>query len=258
MNLDTVIRNAYIYNKKVGRDKIFISVDIHDTIAQANYADEMPEVIETAMDALRKLNKFPEIVLILFSSSYNHEQYISYFIHHGVRFKYFNENPEVCDTKTGDFSKKFFYNVLIDDKAGFELSDWDVVVDSITKHRSVFETQDPEGNEEDPYVLGYQFTVTSSKGDIQYGPYLDKERAINRRDELIKENLRLHIRFQEYDRLMRDKEAKLKFAFFGNSHQLRIEMDKWKEFLLDSRPEFKEMHSENYHFGGIKTVKIYT
>lgn len=150
MNLDKVIQNAYVYNKKVGRKSVYLAVDIHDTIARSNYADEMPEVIETAMDALRKLNEFPEIVLILFSSSYNHEQYISYFIHHGVRFKYFNENPEVCDTKTGDFSKKFFYNVLIDDKAGFELSDWDVVVNSITKHRGVFEDQEPEGNEEDP------------------------------------------------------------------------------------------------------------
>lgn len=128
MNLAKAIEKAYMYNQKVGRKKIYWAVDIHDTIAQSNYANEMPSVISKAMSVLNRIKEFPETVLILYSCSYNHEAYIEYFKTHGVEFTYFNENPEICDTSTGDFSKKFYYNVLLDDKAGFEDSDWDTVL----------------------------------------------------------------------------------------------------------------------------------
>lgn len=257
MNIDNVIRNAYIYNKKVGRDKIYLCVDIHDTIAHSNYADAMPDVIETAMDALRKLNNFPEIVLILFSSSYNHDAYIEHFRRHGVEFKYFNENPEVCDTKTGDFSKKFFYNLLIDDKAGFELRDWDIVVASITKHRVVFEDEKPSEPEIGDYVYGYQFNAHSSTRSIQYGPFMSEDRAVNFRDQLISDNKHKFSRFVEFNQLMDSHRAKIRFAHYGNTGIIDSEMRKWKEFLLDSRPEFKEMDQELYNFGEIQQIKIY-
>ena len=98
----------------------------------------MPKIIPEAEKAIKEIQEFPEIVLILFSSSYHHSEYIEYFKSNGMNFKYFNENPEIADTKTGDFSKKFFYNALIDDKAGFEIEEWDGVVESIKKHRIDF------------------------------------------------------------------------------------------------------------------------
>lgn len=138
MALTDSIINAYKYNKKVGRQKIYWAVDIHDTIAHSNYADEMPTVIPEAIEALKILQAFPETVLILFSSSYHHAQYIEHFMKQGVYFKYFNENPEVCDTATGDFSKKFYYNVLIDDKAGFVQDDWNEVLNTTRVYRIGF------------------------------------------------------------------------------------------------------------------------
>lgn len=36
-----------------------------------------------------------------------------------------NSNPDEKDTKTGDFSKKFYFNILLDDRAGFQPeTDW--------------------------------------------------------------------------------------------------------------------------------------
>lgn len=257
MNLDTVIRNAYIYNKKVGRDKIYVAIDVHDTIAQANYADEMPEVIETAMDALRKLNKFPEIVLILFSSSYNHDAYIEHFQKYGVDFTYFNENPEICDSKTGDFSKKFFYNLLIDDKAGFELRDWEVVVNSVTKHRAIFQDEKPVEPEIGDYVYGHQFMARSSTREIQYGPFMSRDKAVEFRDRLLSENKHKYGRYLEFIQLMDSQEAKIKFAHYGNLGIIHSELRKYKEFLLDARPEFNDMDTELFNFEEIQLVKIY-
>lgn len=155
MSIKNAIRKAYQYNKKVGRDKIYICTDIHDTLAVSNYSDEMPDIIPAALDAIKKINKFPEIVLILFSSSYDHSDYIDYFARYGLRFMYFNENPEVRDTKTGDFSKKFYYNVLLDDKAGFEVTDWLDVVDAITEYRVGFNTEPMKVTDELPEYSTY-------------------------------------------------------------------------------------------------------
>lgn len=155
MSIKNAIRRAYEYNKKVGRNKIYIAVDIHDTLAVSNYSNEMPPIIPAALNAIREICKFPEIVLILFSSSYDHSDYIDYFARYGLRFMYFNENPEVRDTKTGDFSKKFYYNVLLDDKAGFEVTDWLDVVDAITEYRVGFNTEPMKVTDELPEYSTY-------------------------------------------------------------------------------------------------------
>jgi hypothetical protein len=44
----------------------------------------------------------------------------------GIAFDYVNSNPEVPDTETGNFTDKFYFNFLIDDKAGFDAeTDWE-------------------------------------------------------------------------------------------------------------------------------------
>lgn len=257
MNIDNVIRNAYIYNKKVGRDKIYICTDIHDTIAMANYADEMPDVIETAMDALRKLNEFPEIVLILFSSSYHHDEYIEHFRKYGVNFTYFNENPEICDSKTGDFSKKFFYNVLLDDKAGFELRDWEVVVNAVIKYRKIFEQSEETNPLLEDYVIGYQFTKTSKGRVEQIGPFMNRDKIVNIRDHMIGENMRKNSIYREYVQLIQYKESEIRLECVGDIGRHDSIMRQWREFLLSSRPEFKSMDSELDEFSEISEIKVY-
>jgi hypothetical protein len=43
----------------------------------------------------------------------------------GLKFHYFNENPECSNTEMCDFGRKFYFNILIDDKAGFDGNyDW--------------------------------------------------------------------------------------------------------------------------------------
>ena len=63
---------------------------------------------------------------------------MDYFGESYMVFDYFNENPEVKNTATGDFSMKIYFNVMIDDKAGFEKSDWENVVESVKMARAVY------------------------------------------------------------------------------------------------------------------------
>lgn len=114
--------------KARGWDKINIAVDWHDTICQSTYNSTALNFYEAAIPALRKLSKRKDIVLILFTSSY--DDVIEQFLDHcekqyEIFFDYVNCNPEISNTKYGDFSKKFYYDILIDDKAGFNPdTDW--------------------------------------------------------------------------------------------------------------------------------------
>jgi len=41
-----------------------------------------------------------------------------------INFDFVNKNPSENNTSYADFSKKFYFNILLDDKAFFEPSDW--------------------------------------------------------------------------------------------------------------------------------------
>lgn len=103
-------------------DKITIAVDWHDTICKSTYGGTALNFYKEAIAPLRALSKNDKIVLILFTSSYDEsvKEFLDVCIEkYDIYFDYVNENPEVENTEYGDFSKKFYYDILIDDKAGF-------------------------------------------------------------------------------------------------------------------------------------------
>lgn len=44
-----------------------------------------------------------------------------------LKFHYINSNPECPSTELCDFSEKFYFNVLLDDKAAFVEKDWETI-----------------------------------------------------------------------------------------------------------------------------------
>ena len=90
--LEESVKKAYSNLKELGRKKIYIAVDIHDTIAEANYKNTMPDVLNGAQKAIQALRGFPEVVLILWSSCYesSYQTYLDHFKSHGMIFDYFN------------------------------------------------------------------------------------------------------------------------------------------------------------------------
>jgi hypothetical protein len=73
----------------------------------------------------------PDNRLILWSSCHPEEYsaIIGFLEQHGIAVDYFNENPEIENTPSGNFEKKFYFSILLDDKAGFDPeTDWDEIL----------------------------------------------------------------------------------------------------------------------------------
>lgn len=112
-----------------GWKKTYWAFDIHGTLLRPNYQSGQisHEFYPHAKEVMQRLSQRDDIVKILFTSSYREEirQYRSFFASQGIHFNYFNENPEVADGAYGYYQDKFYFNVLFDDKAGFDGdTDW--------------------------------------------------------------------------------------------------------------------------------------
>jgi len=92
-----------------------------------------------AKETLQLISSRDDIVMIMFTSSYPAEIqfYNAVFKKFGINFKYVNENPEIDSTKGnfGYYTNKFYFNVLIEDKASFDpLIEWKQVYDLLVKY----------------------------------------------------------------------------------------------------------------------------
>ena len=97
MSLEKAIKIAFSLNDAKKYPKIYIAVDLHDTVIPANYKNGVFEKpYEGAVKALSFLSQLEDVCLILFTSSYPenvpgiYEEMEKY----GIFFDYFNENPE--------------------------------------------------------------------------------------------------------------------------------------------------------------------
>ena len=110
-------------------EKTYWAFDIHGTILKPNYKPNeiSREFYPFAIDVLQILDKRKDIVKILYTCSYpiEIEQYVDLFSQHQIYFDHINQNPEVANGGYGYYQDKFYFNVLMDDKAGFDgETDW--------------------------------------------------------------------------------------------------------------------------------------
>ncbi|MBL0742009.1 hypothetical protein [Chryseolinea lacunae] len=110
-------------------DKTYWAIDIHGTILKPNFSatEVSTEFYPDAIPVLQLLSKRKDVVRILYTCSYPHEIeiYLKHFAAHDIHFDYVNQNPEVSNGAYGYYKEKFYFNVLLEDKAGFDpASDW--------------------------------------------------------------------------------------------------------------------------------------
>ena len=126
---------AFRRKEEKGWEKIYVVVDIHDTILRACYENEETyDFMPAARHALQLMSSRDDICLILWSGCYPErmEAYRQRFAQDGIHFDYINENPEVGNTSFQDFSQKLYFNVGIDDKFGFDpATDWIEVIEAL-------------------------------------------------------------------------------------------------------------------------------
>lgn len=129
------------FNRKAEKnwEKIYVIVDIHDTILRACYEQqETYDYFPHARQALRQLSRRKDICLILWTACDQDKlaAYIRHFEQNGIHFDYANENPEVGNTELSCFDHKLYFNVGIDDKFGFDAhTDWLEVKRALQAHQ---------------------------------------------------------------------------------------------------------------------------
>lgn len=103
----------------------FWAFDIHGTILVPTFRKHSKdsEFYPWAKQTLQLISKRKDIVMIMFTSSYPEEieHYKKVFEENDIHFDYINENPKIASNldNFGYYEKKFYFNVLLDDKSGF-------------------------------------------------------------------------------------------------------------------------------------------
>ena len=98
---------------------IYFAVDLHGTIIRPGH--ERIEFYPDAVSVVKWINKRTDCKIILWTSS--HKEEIHSFLHeclkNDIRIDFVIENPLEGDSKRACFAKKFYFNILLDDKSGF-------------------------------------------------------------------------------------------------------------------------------------------
>lgn len=133
MSIIKAIEKAYKKAEERGYERIYYAIDVHDTILKSNYENGGYEFVnEDAKKCLQMLVYFNEVRIILWSSLYDQQksEIMQFLADHGIYFHSFNENPMEPDTEYAKFSEKFYFSVLLDDKAGFDPdTDWKAIME---------------------------------------------------------------------------------------------------------------------------------
>jgi len=128
MSIINAIKRAYEVNKQRNWTTVYWAIGLHGVCLNSNYDNGNYSFInEDVLEGLRAISNQKDSKIIIWSSWHEFEQpdIIKFFNMYGIRVDYFNKNPEIGNTKTGNFDSKFYFSILLDDKAGFNPdTDW--------------------------------------------------------------------------------------------------------------------------------------
>lgn len=130
------IKRAFSDKKKRNWDRLYVAIDLHDTIIEGKYnlKNEGANFFPNAVNVLKNWTERKDMILILWTSS--HDQSVQEQIERmkklGIKFDYINSNPDVPSNELCNFKDKFYFNILLDDKAGFDgPTDWFKIEESL-------------------------------------------------------------------------------------------------------------------------------
>lgn len=132
MNIIKAIETAY--RKKSERNYKFLywCIDLHGVILEGKYNlnNDGAKPYPYALKTLKLISNNPSNKIILWTSSYvlPTAAILTWLNENNIKIHFINENPDYTLTELCDFTKKFFFDILFDDKAGFEgEKDWEPV-----------------------------------------------------------------------------------------------------------------------------------
>jgi hypothetical protein len=127
-SIEKAFDKAFNTMRQRGWDKIYVFLDIHETMLYPDYNNQDPlKFYEHAEEVLQYLSTRKDISLGLLTCSYPDEikRYLKFFSEHNINFVHVNKNLEVKNTRYGYYEDKPYFNVFFEDKAGFDAhNDW--------------------------------------------------------------------------------------------------------------------------------------
>lgn len=138
MSILRAIDRAYDVLIQRNWDTIYWCVDLHGTVLESSYdSGEIHFISQEIADTLAYISGLPETCLILWSSitAADELKIRKLFADKGIKVDFVNENPLIDNTITGNFDRKFYFSILVDDKAGFCPSEWPAVTERVNFNR---------------------------------------------------------------------------------------------------------------------------
>lgn len=133
MSIISAIDHAYHTARSRNWDTIYWAIDLHGVCLRSTYKSGAHEFYsKAAVEALKLISSLPESKIIIWTSTHTnqYDQIRGLFAAQDIRVDYINENPEVPSTEISSFNSKFYFSVLLDDKAGFNQDeDWGRIIE---------------------------------------------------------------------------------------------------------------------------------
>lgn len=131
-NLDKAFKRM----KERSYPKLYWAIDLHDVIIEGKFSkwNEGRAFYPDAHEVLKFLSDHNQMVIILYSASQRDslDDIIKWLLEHGIKVDYVNDNPDMPTGHLCDFSKKFAFDILLEDKAGFVgETDWTIIKDKL-------------------------------------------------------------------------------------------------------------------------------
>jgi len=123
------LRNSFRLKEERKWDTLYVLLDVHGVIIPGSLHgdNELKFISDACIEVLRWFSSRKDIRIILWTSSYTKEitKIIEWLDKYNIEIDYVNFNPECINTAYADFRDKPYFNILIDDKSGFEPDkDW--------------------------------------------------------------------------------------------------------------------------------------
>lgn len=131
------------YDKSIKRNfnHIYIALDLHETVFEPTYSKGDFNFYPGVLQSLKILNGYKELKIIISSSLLDEDKIklLQFFKEHEIDILAINENPNELDTSYASFKEKYYFSILIDDKAGFDpLTDWKPTIYSFHQQHKRF------------------------------------------------------------------------------------------------------------------------
>ena len=132
------LKRTFALKPQRGWDTLYVLVDVHGTIIPGSWhtKNNFRFIHPDCKEVLQWMGRRKDFRLIMWTSSTDDEiiELLQWLHEQGIDFDYHNGNPEVRDTEYASFDAKPYFNICIDDKAGFEPEvDWTALKKELTE-----------------------------------------------------------------------------------------------------------------------------